>query len=94
MSIKIRLAKTGKKNNPTYKVVVSNTRDKRNGKLLDVLGTYNPMQNQGKAVIDTKKIEEWKLKGAGITKAVEDLLSGTYKFTKYNPKADKEAAQA
>lgn len=86
MSIKIRLAKTGKKNAPTYKVVVSNTRDKRNGKALDVLGHFNPGVKPHEFVLDKAKLSEWKTKGATLTDAVENLIAGKYEYVKYEPK--------
>ncbi|MFA5776392.1 MAG: 30S ribosomal protein S16 [Patescibacteria group bacterium] len=88
MSIKIRLAKTGKKNAPAYKVVVAQTRTKRNGKYLDILGDFNPTMG-GKPVIDKAKLDEWVKKGALITDPVKKMIEGTYKYVKYNPKAEK-----
>lgn len=83
MSVTIRLARIGKRNAPAYKIVVANTRDKRNGRFLDVLGHYNPSHNPVLLDIDTKKIDEWKGKGAMITDAVTKLVDGTYEFTPY-----------
>ena len=57
MSVSIRLAKFGKKNAPTYKVVVANTKDKRNGRFIDVLGFYNPHQKTSSFLIDREKYE-------------------------------------
>lgn len=88
MSIKIRLAKTGKKNAPTYKVVVAQTRTKRNGKYLDILGDFNPTMG-GKPVIDKVKLDEWVKKGALLTESVKKMVEGTYKYLKYDPKAEK-----
>ncbi|OGC48255.1 30S ribosomal protein S16 [candidate division WWE3 bacterium RBG_16_37_10] len=89
MSVSIRLAKFGKKNAPTYKVVVANTKDKRNGRFIDVLGFYNPHQKTSSFSIDKEKYEEWQKKGAMTTQAVEKLVSGKYNYTKYNPKSKK-----
>jgi small subunit ribosomal protein S16 len=91
MSVTIRLAKVGKKNAPSYKVVVSNTRDKRTGKFLDVLGFYNPSHQPALLEIDKDKVNEWKSRGALSTVAVDKLLEGKYTYTKYNPKGSKEA---
>lgn len=94
MSVTIRLSKTGKKHAPTYKIVVANTRDKRNGKALDILGYYNPAAQQKAFQIDKEKYEEWKEKGAMTTKAVEDLITGNYEFAKYEPKAQVKKERA
>lgn len=88
MSIKIRLAKTGKRNAPAYKVVVAETRSKRNGKFLAIIGEFNPVM-KGKPVIDKAKLEEWVGKGALLTEPVKAMLEGTYTYVKYNPKAEK-----
>jgi small subunit ribosomal protein S16 len=88
MSVTIRLSKIGRKNQPAYKLVVSNTRDKRNGKYLDILGHYNPFEPKEKFSYDKKKFEEWKNKGALVTDAVNKLIEGTYEFKKYEPKQE------
>ena len=90
MAVTIRLARIGKKNSPTYKVVVSNTRDKRNGKFLDILGFYNPIEKPALIEVDKKKVEEWKKKGAQVSDAVDKILAGSYVYKKYNPKGDKK----
>lgn len=97
MSVTIRLARIGKRNAPAYKVVVANTRDKRNGRFLDVLGHYNPSHNPVLLDIDTKKVDEWKGKGALITDAVTKLIDGTYEYepyTRQNEAQDEPAAEA
>ncbi|HDQ88602.1 MAG TPA: 30S ribosomal protein S16 [candidate division WWE3 bacterium] len=89
MSVTIRLARVGKKNSPAYKVVVSNTRSKRTGKYLDVLGFYNPSEGEKAYKIDKKKYQEWKSNGALSTEAVDKLLEGTYEYKVYAPKKAK-----
>ncbi|MBN1162661.1 30S ribosomal protein S16 [Patescibacteria group bacterium] len=93
MSVTIRLSRIGKRNAPAFKIVVSNTRDKRNGRFLDMLGHYNPSHNPESFSYDKKKYAEWVGKGALITAAVKNLISGTYKFTKYEPKKNVESKQ-
>jgi small subunit ribosomal protein S16 len=87
MAIKIRLAKTGKRNAPTYKIVVTNQKDKRNGKFLDILGSFNPGTQPFTFTYEEAKLNEWKAKGALLTSSVEELIAGTYEFNKYAPKA-------
>jgi small subunit ribosomal protein S16 len=89
MSVKIRLAKFGKKHAPSYRVVVAHTRTKRNGKFLDILGHINPTDPKSKLVIDKEKLKEWIGKGATKTEAVEQLLEGNYTYVKYEPKKAK-----
>lgn len=93
MSIKIRLARTGKKNSPAFRVVVSQTRAKRNGRFLAVLGCFNPAMGE-KPAIDTKAVEEWVKKGALLTEPVKKMLNGKYSYKRYDPKGEKISAEA
>jgi small subunit ribosomal protein S16 len=89
MSITIRLTKTGRKNFASFRIVVANTRSKRNGVFLDTLGTYDPSHNPVVYKLDKEKLDSWKAKGAFVTEAVKKLVDGTYKFVKYSPKKAK-----
>ncbi|HLC93794.1 MAG TPA: 30S ribosomal protein S16 [Patescibacteria group bacterium] len=86
MSVTIRLAKVGKKNAPSYKVVVANTRDKRTGRYVDVLGYYNPSTKPAEFKVNKDRIEYWKKQGALTTEAINKLMEGKYTYIKYNPK--------
>lgn len=86
MSITIRLSRIGKKNSPSYKIVVANTKDKRNGKPVDILGHFNPLTTKDSLKLDKEKYADWQKKGALVTKAVSDIVDGKYKFEKYEPK--------
>jgi small subunit ribosomal protein S16 len=93
MSVTIRLAKIGKKNAPSYKIVVSNTRDKRTGRYLEILGHYNPI----KIPVDFKYNKEafilWKNKGAMVSDAVKKLIDGKYTYIKYAPKQETKSSR-
>ena len=78
MSISIRLAKFGKRNQPSYRIVVSNTKDKSNGKFLDLIGHYNPSENPVKFEYNKDKFADWKSKGALISDTVAQLIEGKY----------------
>jgi len=79
----MRLTKIGKKNAPTYRVVVMNKRSGRDEGGLEILGFYNPLQKE-KFKIDKEKVEKWIKLGAQPTEAVSKLLKGEYKFVKYS----------
>src|SRR3989339_1034259 len=83
MSVTIRLARVGRRHQPSYRIVVSNTRDKRNGKPLEILGNYNPAMGIEKISLDKKKLAEWQTKGALTSNAVSQLLNGEYKYERY-----------
>ena len=93
MSVSIRLAKIGKKFAPTYKVVASTTRNKRTGKYLEVLGTFNPNVKPFDFKLDQEKFDKWAKNGAIVSQAIKDIIAGKYEFNTYNPKAQKKAAE-
>lgn len=87
MSVKIRLAVSGKKNQIAYRIVASDTHSKRDGKFLEILGFYNPTSNAvEKLRIEKDKIASWVKKGAIITPAVALLIE---KGTLERPKKPK-----
>lgn len=85
MSVSIRLSRTGRKNLPSYRVVVTQTRTKRDGKVLEIIGHFNPSNTPASFEIDKKKYEEWAGKGAIVSDAVKKLIEGNYEYTKYKP---------
>lgn len=74
MSVSVRLSRVGKKNQPVYRIVVSQTRYKRNGKYLDLLGLYNPSINPPFLKLNRQKLEEWVKKGAIISEGLRKIL--------------------
>lgn len=73
MSVKIRLTRTGKSHQVSYRLVAQDTRSKRDGKFLEILGFYNPY-NKPSLEIDREKLASWTKKGALPTPAVASLL--------------------
>ncbi|MBP7928096.1 30S ribosomal protein S16 [Patescibacteria group bacterium] len=94
MSVTIRLAKFGKKNAPAYRIVVSTTKDKRNGKFHDILGFYNPASKQAPSELDAAKYDEWVKKGALVSSAVKSIVAGTYTYKKYSTKKSAQKAES
>jgi len=74
MSTSIRLSLSGKKNHPIYRIVVSETRYKRDGKHLDVLGMYNPNVKPPALNLSQEKLEKWMKKGAIISEGLRKIL--------------------
>ena len=74
MALKINLTRIGRINNPKYRVVVAEAKSKRDGKFLDIVGTYDPMQNPAVVKIDNEKLDSWMKKGAKPTETVESLI--------------------
>ncbi|MEK7595843.1 MAG: 30S ribosomal protein S16 [Patescibacteria group bacterium] len=93
MSVTIRLSKIGKKNSPSYRIVVCPTKSKRDGENLAILGFFNPSSTPSLFEYDKTKYLEWVKKGAMVSPAVEKLINGTYQFKKYQPKKAQEEAK-
>lgn len=69
--LKIKLTRIGRKNQPAYRIVVNERRDKRDGSYAAQVGFYNPVSKE--LTIDTKAYEEWLAKGAQPTETVASL---------------------
>ena len=72
--IKIRLARKGKKHYPTYRIVVAESKFPRDGRHVDDIGYYQPMDNPMKISIDMDKFNQWITKGAKPTERVQQLI--------------------
>ena len=67
MAVKLRLMRMGKKKQPTYRVVAADSRSPRNGRFIEMLGTYEPRQDPTRVSIDNAKAVDWLRKGAQPT---------------------------
>jgi small subunit ribosomal protein S16 len=74
MSVKLRLTRVGKTKQPTYRIVAADARSPRDGRFIEIVGTYEPRQDPSKIVVDNAKAVEWLKKGAQPTERVEKLL--------------------
>ncbi len=74
MAVKLRLVRVGKKKQPTYRVVVADARSPRNGRFIEILGTYEPRQDPSVIKIDNDRALYWLKEGAQPTERVEKLL--------------------
>ena len=74
MAVKIRLKRIGAKKKPYYRIVVADARYPRDGRFIEEIGTYDPMSNPSKSVIDNEKAIAWMKKGAQPTDTVRALL--------------------
>ena len=73
MSVSIKLSRYGAKKNPFYRIVAATTKSKRDGKNLEVLGSYNPKFKKLK--VDQKAVDVWVKKGAILTEGIKRLLN-------------------
>ena len=74
MAVKLRLMRMGKKKQPTYRVVAADTRSPRNGRFIEIIGTYEPRQDPSVIKIDNERAVHWLRHGAKPTERVEKIL--------------------
>ncbi|MGN1270576.1 MAG: 30S ribosomal protein S16 [Clostridia bacterium] len=72
--VKIRLQRAGKKKAPFYHIVVADSKSPRDGKIIEQIGTYNPMTEPSELVLDKEKVEQWIKNGAKPTDTVKRLI--------------------
>ena len=72
--VKIRLQRQGKKKAPFYHIVVADSRSPRDGKIVEQIGTYDPMTNPATINIDEEKLAKWIKNGAKPTDSVKMLI--------------------
>ncbi len=77
MAVKLRLTRLGAKKNPYYRVVAADSRYPRDGRFIEVIGTYNPMTEPAEIKIDAEKAKTWIKNGAQPTETVRALLKKT-----------------
>ena len=74
MAVRIRLTRMGRKKKPFYRIIVANNESARDGKFLDIIGTYDPMQEPVAIKLDTEKLNDWLGKGAEPSVTVRSLI--------------------
>ena len=74
MAVKLRLMRMGKKKQPTYRIVAADSRSPRDGRFIDIVGTYAPRAEPSAITVDNAKAVDWLSKGAQPTDTVRKLL--------------------
>ncbi len=74
MSVRIRLARMGAKRKPFYRLVAANSEAPRDGKFLEILGTYDPMKDPAQISIQKERIKDWMEKGASLSGSAKAIL--------------------
>ncbi|AIT89451.1 30S ribosomal protein S16 [Corynebacterium ulcerans] len=83
MAVKIKLQRMGKIRTPHYRVVIADARTRRDGKVIENIGTYEPKQNPSVIKIDSERAQYWLGVGAQPTEPVLALLKVTGDWQKY-----------
>ncbi len=72
--VKIRLTRGGAKKKPFYRIVVADSRAARDGRFIEILGTYDPLKDPAEVKINEEKAKKWISDGAKPTDTVRALL--------------------
>ncbi len=72
--VKIRLARFGAHKKPFYRVIVADSRARRNGPFIEILGTYDPLKEPSEIKLDMEKAKAWLQKGAQPTDTAKKLM--------------------
>lgn len=72
--VKIRLQRFGARHRPFYRIVVADSRAPRDGRFIERVGVYDPLQDPPLVQVDREKLEAWLRKGAQLTDTVAGLL--------------------
>jgi small subunit ribosomal protein S16 len=103
VAVKIKLKRLGKIRSPHYRIVVADARTKRDGRAIEEIGIYHPMENPSRIEVDSDRAQYWLSVGAQPTEPVAHILKLTGDWQKYKglpapeplkvaaPKADKKA---
>ncbi len=75
MAVRIRLARGGRKKRPFYRIVAAYSESPRDGRFLEVLGTYDPLKDPAEIKLDQEKVKKWLEKGAKPSQTVRSLIA-------------------
>lgn len=74
MTVKVRMTRKGNRHNPFFRVVVADERCPRDGKYIELVGTYDPRTDPATVKLKSDRIEYWVSKGAKLSETVSQLL--------------------
>lgn len=78
----VRLTRLGRKKRAFFRIVCADSRKKRDGSALEILGYYDPLKNENKVQLNMEKYNAWIAKGAKPTLAVENLVKSLKEVAK------------
>ena len=74
MAVRLRLTRVGGRKDPVWRVVVADQRSKRDGRVIETIGHYNPQTNPSTIVLNAERAQEWLARGAKPSETVRKLL--------------------
>jgi len=94
MAVKLRLRRIKAKKQPFYRIVAADSRSPRDGKFIEILGTYNPLTEPAEIKLDEEMVLKWLRTGAEPTETVRTLFKRTGILEKFhNEKMAKKGAK-
>jgi small subunit ribosomal protein S16 len=81
--VKLRLQRTGSKNEPHYRIVAADSRFPRDGRFIEIVGQYHPIDKKEQVAVKEERVIDWLKKGAQPTNTVLGLLKKSGIWTKY-----------
>lgn len=84
--VKLRLQRFGSKKSPFYRIIATESGNPRDGRFIDIIGTYNPLTNPAEVKIDCEKTLAWLENGAQPTDTVKNILSKQGIIAKFSAK--------
>lgn len=84
MAVKLRLKRMGAKKRPFYRIVAADSRNKRDGRVIEEIGYYNPIVTPAEVKIEDEKALKWLSDGAAPTDTVKNLFSKAGIMTKFH----------
>ena len=88
MAVSIRLRREGAKNRPYYRVIVADSRSPRDGKFIEIIGTYDPKQTGQNSSFDMERAQYWISKGAQPSDTVRSLMKKQRKMVAAEPASE------
>ena len=82
--VKLRLQRYGAKKAPFYRIIATESGNPRDGRFIEILGTYNPLSNPVEVKVDEEKVLAWLNNGAQPTDTVKNILSKQGIIAKFN----------
>ncbi|SOD64596.1 small subunit ribosomal protein S16 [Streptomyces zhaozhouensis] len=83
MAVKIKLKRLGKIRSPHYRIIVADARTRRDGRAIEEIGLYHPVQNPSRIEVDSDRVQHWLSVGAQPTEAVLGILKATGDWQKF-----------
>lgn len=83
MAVKIKLKRLGKKRNPQYRIVVADSRTRRDGRAIEEIGLYHPKEEPSLISVDSERVQYWLSVGAQPTDPVRAILKVTGDWQKF-----------